>query len=663
MKRIIYSRLLFTLALSLSFFAVSGQNIAKMEAQAGTFFYAENFKEALPLYEEILEKDKNNNLAKYNVEICSLLTYYREKPLDIILSYEKTRGRSDKFYYYWLGRIYMKKYMFEEAIASFDKFLNIRAYKSDEIIKETERFRDWAIRSKEFFDQPDEYEIHPLGSDVNSRYAELSPVFFEESNELLFTSNRKSSGKGKDEEYHVFHSVKIGERWAEPTQVTVLGDFPRKQANIEAVNSDGKLFLYRNVKGGDLYFSEPVGEGLWAEPKEFDSKITNTHLEAHFYISSDEDRIIFASDKDGRTKGLELYQSFKDPISGDWSKPEPLDDIINSEFDEDSPYLTPDGKTLYFASNGHNTLGKYDIFKSSYDESTGSWSEPENMGFPINTPDDEVNFKMNDDTRSGYFSSDRYNSIGEHDIYFFWEISKVTIAGKIMDKNTNKPVLEGTEIKFHPSEYDDEAFVAYTDYEGNYHTDIISDEVFRVEIIEDGKVVHNDSYEVHATGGQSMELKKDWIIDGLTMQEIAKIDEERDEVLEFKEELTDISFLGSKFRPGNKAVTRNIYFNSAESDIKEGSEETLEKLYRVMKDNPNLKIEIGGHTDNIGSHDSNMRLSLQRAQKVMYYLTDRGISRYRIKPKGYGETKPLASNDDEEMGRELNRRIEIIVIE
>ncbi len=663
MEKKITLKIVFGVCLFLVFGNVFGQNINKLEVEAETFFYQEDFKSALPLFEKILQKDKNNNLAKYKVEICSLLTYYREKPLDLVLAYEKTRGRSDKFFYYWLGRIYMRKYMFEEAIASFDKFLNIKAYKSPEILAETDRFRDWAIRSKEFFDIPDEYEIHPLGSDVNSPYAELSPVFFEETNELLFTSNRRSDGKGKDEKFHVYHSIKTGDRWSEPTQVNVLGEFPRKQANIEAVNTDGKLFMYRNVKGGDLYYSEPTGSGRWSPPAEFDSKITNTHLEAHFFISQDEDRVIFASDKDGRTKGLELYQSFKDPVSGEWSKPVPMDDVINSEFDEDSPYLTPDGKTLYFASNGHNTLGKYDIFKTNYDESTGTWSEPENMGFPINTPDDEVNFKMNDDVRSGYFSSDRYNSLGEHDIYFFWEISKVTIAGKILDKATNKPLLEGTEIKFHPSEYDDEAFVAYTDEDGNYDTEIISDETFRVEIIEDGKVVHNDTYEVHATGGQSMELKKDFIVTGLTVAEIEQIDAERDEVIEFKEELTEISFLGNKFRAGNKAVTRNIYFDFGQSTIKEGSEQALNDLYKVMKDYPSLKIEIGGHTDNVGSHDSNMKLSLARAKKVAYWLTDKGISRYRIKPKGYGETKPLASNDDEEMGRELNRRIEIIVLE
>ncbi|MEL7148138.1 MAG: OmpA family protein, partial [Bacteroidota bacterium] len=438
-------------------------------------------------------------------------------------------------------------------------------------------------------------------------------------------------------------------------------EFPRKQANIEVVNSDGKLFLFRNVKGGDLYYSNPTGDGKWAEPKEFDSKISNTHLEAHFFINQSEDRIIFASDKDGKSKGLELYQSFKD-ASGDWSKPAPLSDIINSEFDEDSPFLTADGKTLYFSSNGHNTLGKYDVFKSTYDEASGDWTEPLNMGFPINTPDDETNFKMNDDSRSGYFSSDRYNSKGEHDIYFFWEISKVTITGKIIDKNTNEPLVNA-EIKFHPSEYDDESFVAYTDRNGNYSTEIISDEIFRVEILEDLKVIHNDRYEVHATQGKSIDLKKDFLVDGLSKGELAKIEQDKNEVIEFADELTDISFLGNKFRAGNKAITRNIYFQSGSSNLKSDSDAVLQQIRKMLKENPKLKIEIGGHTDNVGEHDFNMKLSLERAESVKYWLVDNGISRYRLTPKGYGETKPLASNDDEEFGRELNRRIEIIVIE
>ncbi len=644
-----------------TFTSTLAQNIGKIEAKAETFFFQEDFKSALPLYEKVLKKEENNNLAKYKVEICSLLTYYREKPIDKILGYERTRGRSDKFYYYWLGRIYMRKYMFEEAIASFDKFNNIKAYKSKEIRAEAERFRDWAIRSKEFFDVPDEYEIQPLTGDINSPFSELSPVYFEDTEELLFTSNRRSDGKGKDERFHVYHSSKEGKYWSAPTQVDILGEFPRKQANIEVVNSDGKLFLYRNVKGGDLYYSHPVGSGNWSKPEEFDSKISNTHLEAHFYINQKEDRIIFASDKDGKSKGLELYESYKN-ANGDWSKPKPLADIINSEYDEDSPYLTEDGKTLYFASNGHNTLGKYDIFKSTFNDAAQTWNEPVNMGFPINTPDDETNFKMNDDARSGYFSSDRYNTKGEHDIYFFWEISKVTVSGKIIDKNTNKPIAKA-EIKFHPSEYDDEAFVAYTNNKGEYHTEVISDEDFRVEILEDLKVIHNDKYSVHPTQGKSVDLTKDFYVDGLSVSEIAQIEEKQNEVLVFEEELTDISFLGNKFRPGNKAITRNIYFGSGKSDIQGESKNVLEKLLVVMKQNPKLKIEIGGHTDNVGAHDFNMSLSLDRAESVSYWLIDNGISKYRLESKGYGETKPLASNDDEIGGRELNRRIEIIVIE
>ncbi|MGB3465036.1 MAG: OmpA family protein [Cyclobacteriaceae bacterium] len=640
---------------------VFSQNIAKTEAKAETYFYQEDFKNALPLYEKILEEEPNNNMAKYKSEICSLLTYYREKPIEVLLNYEKTRGRTDKFYYYWLGRAYMRKYQFEEAIASFDKFNNIKAYKSKLIIEEVNRFRDWAIRSKEFFEVPDEYEITPLDGDINSPYSELSPVYFEDTNELLFTSNRRSDGLGKDAVFHVYHSIKNGDRWSTPTQVSILGEFPRKQANIEVVNSDGKLFLYNDNKGGDLYFSHPTTTGKWSEPEEFDSKISNTHLEAHFFINQEENRIIFASDKDSKDNGLDLYESYKN-ATGEWTKPEPLADIINSEFDEDSPFLSADGKTLYFSSNGHNTLGKYDVFKSSYDDNTQTWSEPTNMGFPINTPDDESNFKMNDDGRSGYFSSDRYNSKGEYDIYFFWEISKVTIRGKIIDKNTNKP-LAGVEIKFHPSEYDDEAFVAYTDQNGNYRTEIISDESFRVEIIEDLKVIHNDSYTTNATQGKSIELNKDFTVDGLSDDQIASIKRDRNEVLEFDEELTDIGFLGNKFRPGNKAVTRNIYFEVGKAEVKNSSEDVLQKLLSTLQRNPDLKIEIGGHTDNIGSHDFNMALSLDRAKSVAFWLVDHGISQYRLEAKGYGETKPLASNDDEEMGRELNRRIEIIVVE
>ncbi len=642
--------------------SVSGQKIYKLETRAEALFYDEDFTEAMKYYKEILTLKSNHNLARYKIEICSLLTCCREKSLDKLLGYQNTRGRSDKFYYYWLGRIYLEKYNFDEAISSFRKFLSIDAYKSKAIKEETEAFIEYAEHAKKFFDERDEYEIHPMGHKINTTYDELSPVYFEDSEELLFTSNRNAENEGRNSEFGVFHSVKKDGEWSEPTPVPGLGRFPRNLSNIEVVNKDKKLYVYGNPKGEDLFESHPDGHAHWTKPDEFDPKISHIHLKSNFYISPDESHVIFTSAKEYKTNGLDLYESYRDPSSGKWSKPSPLPGLVNTEFDEDSPFVTKDGKTLYFSSDGHNSIGSYDVFKSTYDESTSSWGQPINMGYPINTPDDEMSFKMNDDGRSGYFSSDRYGTKGEHDIFFFWRTSDVTVKGTVTD-SYGKP-LPNVLVKFIPEGHINEEFIMLTDKKGKYEIITISDEFIDVEILKDNKVIHYDTFQIKPTAGIPKDIKVDFIVqveEPAISKTVSSINMDEEVVIE--DELVPINFLGNKFRRGNKSLTRNIYFDYASASLKSESNAKLFELLKVLKDNPDLNIEIHGHTDNLGSEETNLRLSKDRANSVAAWLIEMGISPERLQTKGFGESQPLASNDDEKMGRELNRRIEIVVIE
>ncbi len=644
------------------------QDYDKIFKDAEEALYQEDFETALINYERLIESGLNyGNRIYYKAELCSLLTKYQSKSIDGFLQYEEEMIQEDKFYYYWKGRVLMRKYRMEDANTAFRSFLRTDAYLSDEIKAETRRWMTWLTNAKNYMDNPDSYEIHLLERDINSEYAELSPVYFIDNEELLFLSNRDTDPN----RFQIYHSIHEGDRkWSPPTVVSELGTFTRDNANIEVVDEDGRLFQFRDEKGGDLFFSEHTGDLKgWSLPTEFDSKITTTRLGSHFFINEHEDRIIFASNVGSKKKpDLDLLQSFKDPFSGEWSKPAPFTTVINSEFNEDSPYLSPDEKTLYFASDGHNTMGGYDVFKSTYDESTQTWSEPINMGFPLNSPEDEIHFKMNPNQKSGYFTSNRLNTLGDFDIFFFWEIHTIKIEGRVVNAETGEPVKDA-QIFFRPYEYLDMYFFSELNNDGRYLTNITADDLFKVEIKKDGKILFEEDFEIHATEGQTTTYLKDFYLGEANKVEEKVVSapvhifssDEPDRGIVTEEML--LEELGTKFRVSNKVALHHIYFDFGTSDIKDESVTELNLIRNLLNNNPSMRIEIAGHTDSVGDEETNNRLSLLRAEAVRDWLVRRKIGAGRLVARGYGASQPLASNDDEAEGRELNRRIEIIILE
>lgn len=658
------------LLISIFFLLVSespAQDFDKVFKDAEEALYREDFETALTNYQQLVGSGLNyGNRVFYKAELCSLLTKFQSKPIQGFLQYEEEMLKEDKFFNYWKGRVMLRKYRMEDAIFSLREFLSQRVYLSDEIKQEARQWIMWATNAKNFMDNPDSYEIHLLDAGVNSEFAELSPVYFSENEELLFLSNRRAD----PDKYQIYHTVHEGERkWSKPEAVYGVGEFNRETANIEVVDEDGRLFQFRTEKGGDLFYSEPTGDRKgWTTPQEFDSRVTSTHLSSHFFINEHEDRIIFASDVGSKKKpNLNLMQSFKDPSSGNWSKPAPFTTVINSSFQEDSPYLSPDEKTLYFASDGHSSMGGYDIFKSEYDEGTQTWSDPENMGFPLNSPEDEIHFKMNPNQKSGYFTSNRLNTLGDYDIFFFWEINKIDIEGRVIDAETNQPVTDA-EIYFRPYEYFDMYYYSELSSDGKYKTQITSDDTFQVEIKKDGVVLYEEVFEIHETDGLPTTHIKDFVLG-----EAAKV-EPTPEIVQAEINTSEpdrgvvteemlLEELGTKFRVSNKVALQHVYFDIGTSHLTSESTPELVIIKNLLESNSSMRIEIAGHTDNVGSDEVNDRISLERAQSVVRWLTNNGVSGSRLVAKGYGAKQPLASNDDEIDGRELNRRIEVIVLE
>lgn len=497
-----FACLLLLSGLSLS---VCGQKYLRLYERGIAALEGHLYTQAYTLLDEASHLNPDFREAVYKREIARLLSPAGDDdPASDFLKFEGEFSSLDDQYYYWLGHILLRRYQVEDALKAFEHFDHKVSYSGRK--EEVHVLLEHSRQLVDFFRDPDDFEIHQLDAPINSAAAEMTPVYFEEGKELLFASDRDSLDQFTP--YEIYHSTAGPTGWTDPVKVPNLGAFTRSNANIEVVAGDGKLFLYREENGGDLFFSHEV-DRKWTVPVEFSSKISNNNLHAHFFINEHEDRIIFTSET--KSSGLDLFETFKDPAGGKWTKPLPFHGAVNSEANEDSPYLSPDESTLYFSSDRSSGVGLYDVYKSDYQQGDYSWSKPENLGWPINSPSDELHFKMNSDQKSGYFISNRLHTKGDFDIYFFWHVDKVTIEGRIYD-NSLKGALTNAEIRFHPSQYLDEVFLAKTDHTGRYRTSIISDEVFQVEVILDGQVIHREPFEVHDTSGEPTTYIKDFTV-------------------------------------------------------------------------------------------------------------------------------------------------------
>ena len=378
----------------------------------------------------------------------------------------------------------------------------------------------------------------------------------------------------------------------------------------------------------DLYITQLLGTD-WSEPMNMGNVVNSDDWDSQPTISSDGNRIIFTSARTGGYGGSDIYMVEKNHL-GEWGVPQNLGGTVNTPFNENSPYLAPDGKTLYYASNGHPGFGGMDIFYCIFEN--GKWSKPINLGAPLNSSGDDTNFSISAEGM-GYFSSSRLN--GED-----YEIFQIELPDHLKPKPT--VVVQGIV--------------------SNAKTSAPLEAVVLIEDINSGELISvnksNSSsgeylvvlpagrdYSVSASSkgfffySQSFELPKD-----TTYQEIS------------------LNIMLEPIEKGTKVVLNNIFFESGRAELKPISYVELNKAADLLKDNATMIIEVGGHTDNLGSDELNLSLSQKRANAVMEYLKLAGIEETRLKAKGYGETQPIADNSTEE-GRAKNRRTEFEIVE
>jgi outer membrane protein OmpA-like peptidoglycan-associated protein len=472
-------------------------------------------------------------------------------------------------------------------------------------------------------------KIKNMGPSINTDKDEYWPGMPFSGDRFVFTRRLGGTGNAVLQEDFFMSDLRDttwGKAYPAPGDINT----PENEGTL-SVKADGSALYYTrcNQPGGlgscDLYVSDLDGKG-WKRGNNLGSPVNGPAWDCQPAISGDGHTLIFASSRPGGFGGKDLWVSYLS--QGKWSMPKNMGPAINTRDDDDAPFLHYDGATLYFSSLGHQGFGGSDIFMSRLG-TDGQWSTPENLGSGLNTPHDEFGLYIESGGKKGYFASDRPGGLGRLDIYQFLVPEKfmpkpVTyVAGILSDLKTGLPLKA------------------------------------RVRVVElsSGKVVFTDSVSdffipLQAGGNYALfATAKGYMPRSLNFQPTAT---DLGNPFSVRAELTPID-------AKQVFVLNNIFFDTDKFDLKPESKEELAIVVDLMKTNAGMVIEISGHTDNQGAADYNLKLSESRAKSVVSYLVAAGVPAARLKFKGYGDSRPAATNDTEE-GRAKNRRIELVIL-
>ncbi len=616
------------------------KNLKKGDA----YYYGTNrgYNQAVLYYLKAYELNPNNAYLNYKIANCYLNSLEKYNALKYAEKAYELDPNAAPDLDYVLGMSYQQKLKFDEAIEAFNRFKN--KTKSTDTLKWVQKRIEECMNGKEFIKKK-EYVVENVGEVINTPYAEYVPLIKADESVLVFTSRRpdenskkrrKSTISNFDYDYYenIYRSINKGVNgWDTPSRLPAPINVPKKHSASVSLSLDGSvIYMYKSNNNGDIYYSKLNGND-WSNPKELPGKInTKKYTESHITVSFDGKTAYIVSDRPGGFGGKDIWKSeLQDDNT--WSEPVNLGPTINTEYDEDGVFLHPDGKTLYFSSRGHNTMGGFDIFETEF--KNGEWIKPSNMGYPINSPDDDVFFVITADGRNAYLSSVKENGYGKQDIYVirpfekkvFKEFQMVLFKGILKDKETNKEI--GGKVNITDNKEAKEIFEAdVNSSDGSFLVSLPGGRNYGIAVESEGYLFHSENFDLIIPKG-------------------------------FKE-VEKIIYL-EKVKAGTKLTLNNVFFDFDKSDLKPESRVELNRAIELLNKYPNLKIEIAGHTDNIGNDSYNQKLSEKRANAVRDYLVSNGFSESRIvKVVGYGSSFPIESNETKE-GRAKNRRVEFVI--
>lgn len=644
-----------SLAVLLIFFIVVNGAFAQKDyytsmREGDQFFEKQDYKNALASYFKALHKEPNNSDLLFKVGLTYLFTETKHLGVSYLEKAYKTNPDIHPDILLHLGTAYQANLQFVKAKYCYEQY---KKRKSKKTWAEIDQRIDECIVGHGLLSNPLDIIIENVGSTINSRFDDYGPIVSPDGLTMIFTSNR-SDDENKIKAKQNFEDIYIvrnesGE-WGIPKKISPIVNVYHHDA-AASLSADGKkLFIYYSQNRGDIFVSTLSETNEWLKPTPLNKNINTVQFrETAACISADGKRLFFSSDRAGGKGRLDIYMSELD-AAGEWGKPVNLGDVINTPGDEDSPFIHPDGVTLYFSSDGHRGMGSSDIFKSEFKD--GKWQKPQNMGYPLNSMEYDGFFTISKDKSVAYFATRRKYGVGEYDILkatyrdVYTEktppaIAKnddvkkttakpgaVTVQGKALDKTSSEPVEVAISL-VNSRTNKQVAHITSNKATGNYEITITQPGEYTLTAERNGYLFNSVNIRVDETG-DAKKIRSDF--------QMLKAD------------------------VGSVMVLRNIFFDVGKADLKPSSISELEKLRNLLMANPHMKVQINGHTDNVGDPQLNKTLSLKRALAVVNHLALNGIDFDRLSAKGFGSERPVASNDDEIGGRELNRRTEIEII-
>ncbi len=640
-----YRKSLVLLLIFLFAFKISGQeDYSKIDE----LIEEGNFEEAIQLGTGLLKDNTEDPALNFKLGYSYLMTALR-KPKSIpylVKSVEllntKNKKQNGLFFEarFYLGKAYHNNYEFEKAIQVFDSLRTTT--KNNELLAAIdEEIRQCEV-GIELMREPVKMQINNLGVNINSEYSDHSPVISADESVLIFTSRRKRYEGEKIEEdgqYNedIYISYNKHNSWQKAKSISENINTDEHEATISISPDGNQLFIYNSEDAGTILVSYLTGDE-WSVPERLGDNINTKYRETHAAMSADGKYLFFTSDRPGGYGGLDIYVSEKQK-DNTWGKAKNLGPAINTEFDEEGPFIHPDGISLYFSSKGHKTMGGFDIFVSKKNE-FGTWTMPKNLGYPINTVDDDVFITLTPDGKRAYFSSYREDGFGSTDIYMMAmpeaEEKPVTVVkGKVVtcDNQANDVV-----ITVYDSENDDLLGLYKPNSKTGKYLFILPRGRNYYAIYEvNGKEKHEEQFFISENADFQVIYKTISLIKGSPCEEIVAENTTNIEIPK------DIDLYSKWEQEKGFTVVENIIFkiNSAQYD---GFKSNLKKLAGYLIEHPGTKIEIVGYSDTQGPETFNLKLSERRAKVVADYLFKLGVDKSRISYRGAGIKSQLSIN-------------------
>ena len=635
---------LFLISLSVFFISVTyGQTELSTKSKKAQRLYGDGMAliqmrqipDAANLFQQAVDKDEKFVEAHYYLGYCyKILRNNRKAQLHLEKAFQldpenpRIQGIN-----YHLGEVYFYQNRYAEALPLLKKYLegnprpNIRV-QIEILVKNAE----YAVQNLE---NKLEFEPNPLGSEINKFVLQYFPVLTVDQQQLFFT-RRLGVTPNYDEDIVVTNKLENG-KWSDPVSVSDKIN-TRYNEGTCTISADGRMLIFtsclgrQNVGSCDLFVSYKQGSD-WSVPKNLGSVVNSRAWDSQPALSADGRTLFFVSDRKGGYGGRDIWKTTKDQTSK-WTKPVNLGLKVNTGREEVSPFIHPNNQTLYFASRGWPGFGGFDIYFSEYGE-TG-WSTPENIGYPINNSDDQVSLFITVDGKKGYYSHETID-MGirmESRIFEFDVPNSIRVVNKsnyvkgIVYDEVTKELLEAKIELYDLNDQNLESIVESDRITGKYIMVLTEGSEYALYVNKKGYLFKSYSfnYEEH--------IDRQPIHIDIYLQPISK---------------------------GTKTVLKNIFFDFDKYELKPKSEVELQKVISFLNQNPGIKIEIEGHTDNQGNETYNLDLSDKRANAVYSYLIQNGINAQYLTFKGYGQSQPLVPNNSEENYAQ-NRRIEFKIM-